>query len=60
MLLALLGLLELPRGIRLGETAADGARLLRSQVEGQVLLVLVEEAKLGALLGVDDRQDAGD
>ena len=60
VLLALLGLLQLPRGIGLGETATDGARLLRSEIERQVLLVLIEEAELGALLGVDDGQDARD
>ena len=58
--LALLGLLEDSGGILLGQTAADGAGLLGSEVEGHVLLVLVEQAKLSPLLGVDDGQDAGD
>jgi len=60
VLLALLGLLELPRGVLGGETAADGAGLLRSQVQRQILLVLVEEAQLSPLLRVDDGQDARD
>ncbi len=34
--------------------------LLGAQVQGQVFLVLVEEAELGALGGVDDGEDAGD
>jgi hypothetical protein len=44
----------------LGKTAADLAGLLGAEVEGQVLLVLVEQTQLGALVGVDDGQDAGD
>lgn len=43
----------------LGESSADGASLLWSEVEGEVLLALVEEAELGALVGLDDGQDAG-
>lgn len=57
--LALLGLGQAAGGILGGQPPADGAGLLRSQVQRQVLLVLVEEAELGALLGVDDGQDAG-
>ena len=57
--LALLGLEQGAGSILLGQPPADGASLLRSQVQGQVLLVLVEETELGALLGVDDGQDAG-
>jgi hypothetical protein len=57
--LALLGLGQGAGGILGGQPPADGTGLLRSQVQGQVLLVLVEEAELGALLGVDDGQDAG-
>jgi hypothetical protein len=46
-------------GLILGwETAADGTGLLGSEVEGSILLVLVEEAELLALLKVDDGQDA--
>jgi hypothetical protein len=44
----------------LGEGAAQGAGLLGPQVEGQILLLLVEEAQLVALGRVDDGQDAGD
>jgi hypothetical protein len=40
--------------------AAHGARELGPQVEGRVLLLLVEEPELGALCGVDDGEDAGD
>lgn len=58
--LALLGLLQNPRRVLLGQAAADGTGLLGPEVEGQVLLVLVEEAELGPLLGVDDRENAGD
>ena len=60
VLVALLGLLELPRGIGLGETTTDSPSLLRSKIQRQVLLVLVEETELGTLLGVDDGQDASD
>lgn len=44
----------------LGKTAADLAGLLDAEVEGKVLLALVEQTELGALVGVDDGQDAGD
>lgn len=60
VLLALLGLLEDPRGILLRKAAADGTGLLRPQVEGQVLLVLVEQTELLPLLQVDDGEDTGD
>ena len=45
---------------RRGQTAADGAGLLRAEVERQVLLVLVEQAELRPLLKVDNGQGAGD
>ena len=45
-------------GFLLGESSADGAGLLRPQVERDILLALVEEAELGALLEVDDGQNA--
>lgn len=48
------------RSLVLGESSADGAGLLWSEVEGKVLLVLVEETELGALVGLDDCQDTGD
>lgn len=57
---ALGGLLEDTGGILLGQAATDGAGLLGAEVEGKVLLVLVEQAKLGALVGVDDGQDLSD
>jgi hypothetical protein len=55
----LLCLLQNSRGVLLGQTAADRAGLLGPEVKGQVLLVLVEEAELSPLLGVDDGQDTG-
>lgn len=57
---ALGGLLEDTLGILLGQAATDGTGLLGAEVEGKVLLVLVEQAKLGALVGVDDGEDLGD
>jgi hypothetical protein len=48
------------RSLVLGEPSANGAGLLGSEVEREVLLVLVEQTQLGALVGVDDGQDAGD
>lgn len=44
----------------LGETAADLTGELGAQVKREVLLVLVEETKLGALVGVDDGENASD
>lgn len=60
VLLSLAGLLENPRGVLLGQLAADGTGLLRPQVQGKVGLVLVEETELRPLLQVDDGQDTGD
>ena len=57
---ALDGLLKLASRVLLGETATDGTGLLGAEVEREVLLVLVEQAELGALVGVDDGQDLGD
>lgn len=57
LLLLLLGHL---RRLVLVESPADGAGLLRAEVERNVLLALVEGAKLLALLGVDDREGTGD
>lgn len=48
------------RSLVLGESSANGAGLLGSEVEREVLLVLVEQTQLGALVGVDDGQDTGD
>ena len=57
---ALLGLLQ-RAGLVLGrQSATNGAGLLGAEVERGVLLVLVEQTKLRALLGVDDGQDTGD
>lgn len=44
----------------LGESSANGAGLLGSEVEGKVFLVLVEDPQLSALVGVDDGEDTGD
>lgn len=44
----------------LAQTSSDGASLLGSEIEGEVLLALVEEAELCALVGVDDGQDLCD
>lgn len=60
VLLALLRLLQLPCGVLRRQAAADGAGLLGAEVEREVLLVLVEEAQVVSLLGVDDGEDAGD
>lgn len=57
---ALLRLLQGLAALVLRQTSPDGARLLWSEVEGEVLLVLVEEAELRALVGVDDCEDLGD
>lgn len=60
MLLALLCLLKLSRGVLGGQTATNSTGLLGAEVEGQVLLVLEEQAHVVALLGVDDGEDTGD
>lgn len=44
----------------LGEPSAHGTGGLGAEVEGNVFLVLVEEAELMALVGVDDGEDASD
>lgn len=48
------------RSLVLGESSTDGTGVLGSEVEREVLLVLVEEAELDALVGLDDGQDTGD
>ena len=58
--LALLGLLKHSGRILGGETATDGTGVLWPEVEGEVLLVLVEETELRALAGVNDREDLCD
>lgn len=60
MPLPLLLLLRDQARLLLRQAPPHGARLLRAQVEGHVLLVFVEDAELGALVGVDDGEDAGD
>lgn len=57
---SLLLLLGDSAGILLAQSAADGAGLLGSQVEGEILLLLVEETELVALVRVDDGEGAGD
>lgn len=56
--------LALPRGdlgsLVLGETAAQLTGELGAEVEGHVLLVLVEQTQLSALVGVDDGHNASD
>ena len=44
----------------LGKCAAHGAGLLRAEIEREVLLLLVEDAELVALVGVDNGEDTGD
>ena len=44
----------------LAQPPPDRAGLFGAQVEGQVFLLLVEEAELLALVRVDDGEDAGD
>ena len=56
-------LLRLQQGLLtlvLAQTSSDGPGLLWSEVEGEVFLVLVEEAELCSLVGVDDGKDLGD
>jgi hypothetical protein len=55
-------LLRLQQGLLalvLAQASSDGTGLLRSEVEGEVFLVLVEEAELCSLVGVDDCEDLG-
>ena len=58
--LLLLLLLGDARSILLAQSSADGTGLLCAEVEGKVLLVLVEDAQLRTLVDVDDGQDASD
>lgn len=58
--LPLLGLLQNSRRVLGGKTTADSAGLLGAEIERKVLLVLVEEAELSTLLGVDDGENASD
>ena len=54
------GLLGEEGRLVLGHSPADGTGLLGAEVEGHVLLALVEDAELSALVGVDDGEDASD
>jgi hypothetical protein len=44
----------------LAQASSDGTGLLWSEVEREVFLVLVEEAELCSLVGVDDCEDLRD
>lgn len=44
----------------LGESAAEGTGEAGAEVKRSVLLVLVEQTELGALVGVDDGENASD
>lgn len=57
---ALLRLLQGLLALVLRQASSDGTGLLWSEVEWEVLLVLVEQAELRALVGVDDCEDLGD
>ena len=54
------GLLGDEVGLVLGHSPANGTGLLGAEVEGHVLLALVEDAELSTLVGVDDGEDASD
>lgn len=58
--LLLLRLVQLGVGLSGRKTSSDSASLLGAEIQRQVLLVLVEQAELGALLEVDDGEDASD
>lgn len=58
--LLLLLLVGLGGSLVLGEPAAEGTGELGAEVKREELLVLVEEAELGALVGVDDGEDTSD
>lgn len=60
MSIALGSLLEDACGILFGQTTTNGTGLLGAEVEWEVLLVLVEQTKLGTLVRVDDCEDLGD
>jgi hypothetical protein len=53
-------LLRLLVGLVLGHAAAHSTSVLGAEVEREVLLVLVEQAELGALVEVDDGENASD
>lgn len=47
-------------GLVLGESSAESASELGTEVKREVRLVLVEQTELGALVGVDDGENASD
>ena len=55
----LLLLLRHPTRLLLGQPPPNRPRLLRTQVQRQVLLVLVVYTELSALIGIDDGENAG-
>ena len=48
------------RALVLAQAPPDRSGLLGAQVEGEVFLLLVEDAELLSLVRVDDGEDAGD
>lgn len=60
MHLPLLLLLRDDRGLMLRQPPPHRSRLFGAQVKRQELLVLVEDAELGALGGIDDGEDTSD
>jgi hypothetical protein len=59
MHLPLRRLLQHPCLIFLRQPPPNSPRLLRSEVEREIFLVLVEETELCALVGIDDSEDFG-
>ena len=53
-------LLQLLAALVCSQTSSDGTGLFWSEIEREVLLVLVEEAELRSLVGVDDCEDLCD
>lgn len=59
MHLPLCRLLQNTRLILLRQPSPDSSGLLGSEVKREILLILVEEAELRSLVGVDDCEDLG-
>ena len=57
---SLLRLLQYFLAFVLGQTSANSACLLWSEVEGNILLALVEEAELRSLIGINYCEDLCD
>lgn len=53
-------LLQLLAALVCGQASSDSTGLFWSEIEREVLLVLVEEAELRSLVGVNDCEDLGD